>query len=185
MRLSTKIMTSFHSVDLNIQTAGHLLYRLIPIRMYGSQVTYLLCNLLENLICISWPGSVNVGSLIFYVDGIWYFEFLPELMHAVHGLHLFLMSFFISGHQNMVLSASIFVETGCPKCNASATGRFSSSRNTILSPAVNKPNHSVISLKTEKNSSGVLSFWLLRTHIFSCKVTDQPKFCVTEIFNQS
>ena len=185
MKLSRNFITSFVSVDLHTQTTGCFLNRSIPIKNYGSPVTYLLCNLPVKSICTSWPGSVDVGSLIFSVDSNWYFNFLPELMHAVHVLHLFPMFFFISGHQNMLLSASIFVETGCPKCNASTIGHFSSSGNTILSPANNNPNRSVISLKTEVKSSGGLSFWLLRTHIFSCKVSDQPKFRVSEFFNQS
>ena len=125
MKLSRNFMTSFVSVDLYIRTTGHLLYRSVPIRMYSSPVRYLLCNLRNKSICISWPDLDNVGSLIFSVDGNWYFNFLPEFQRAVHLLHLFLMSFFIPRHQDMLLAARIFVEPGCPKCIASITGLFS------------------------------------------------------------
>ena len=122
MKLSVNFMTSFVSVNSHIRTTGHLLYRSTPKRMHCSPVTYLLCNIPQKKsICISWLGSVNVGNFIFAVDGNLYFEFLPELMHAVHVLYLFLMSFFNPGHQNMLLSASIFVEAVCPKCSASTT----------------------------------------------------------------
>ena len=87
-------------------------------------------------------------------------------MHAVLVLHLISMSFSIPDQQNKWLSASIFVEPGCPKCSASCL--FSSSGNTILSPAISKRNRSVISLKTGENSSGALLFCLFLTHIFIC-----------------
>ena len=75
---------------------------------------------------------------------------------------------FIPGQQIMLLSASIFVEPVCPKCSASTTCLFISSWITILSPVENKSIRLVILLRTEEISSGALSFWLLRTHIFRC-----------------
>ena len=97
MEISRNFMISFASVNLNIRISGHLLCRIYPIRMYDSPVTRLLCNLCflfllckENSICISCSGSVNTG---WYINGNWFFEFSPELMHAVHVLHSSLMCF--------------------------------------------------------------------------------------------
>ena len=141
-------MTYFVSVDLRIQTAGYLLYQSIPIGLYALPVTCLLCNLLKKSICIFCPGSVKAGNLIFSVDSNFYFIFLPELMHAVHVLHIFAISFSISDHQALLLCVSIFFEPVCPKCNASVTCLFKPAATTIVSPAKSKLNRSVISLKT-------------------------------------
>ena len=119
--------------------------------MYDSAVTYLSCNLPKTSNCVPWPGSVSIGSLVLSLDGNWYSKFLPELMLAVHVLHPFSICFFFPGHQNMLLSLSIFADPGCPKCSASTTALFGLSRITILSAANNRTNRSVISLKTEKN----------------------------------
>ena len=87
-------------------------------------------------------------------------------MHAVHVLHLFSISFFNLDHRNILLSASIFEEPGCPKYSESTTDLSSSSGSTTLSPTNNKPNRSVISKKTLEKFSGVLFTWLLETHVF-------------------
>ena len=60
-------------------------------------------------------------------------------MHALHVLHLFLTSFLVANPQNIMLSASIFIKPGCPKCTASTTCFFNSWVIRILSPANNKP----------------------------------------------
>ena len=153
-------MTSFVSIDLHIRFTGHLQFRLIPMKIYGLPVTCLSCNLQEESICFSGQGSVNNGNLIFSVDGKWYFKFKLELMHAMQALHLFSMSFFIPDHQNLLPSASIFVEPGCPKCNASTTCLLGSSETTILSPANSKPNRLLILLKMGENSTRGLFFCL-------------------------
>ena len=111
-------MICFASVDLHIQTTGHLLYWSIPIRIYGSPVACLQGNSQEKSFCIACPGTANTGSLIFSIDGNWYFEFLPELTNAVHVMHISSMSFLIPKHQNLLLCASFFVEAGCPKRSA-------------------------------------------------------------------
>ena len=56
-------------------------------------------------------------------------------MNAVHVLHLFLISFLIRDHQQMLLSASTFVKPGCPKCSASTTCFFNYSGMKNLSTA--------------------------------------------------
>ena len=90
-------------------------------------------------------------------------------------LHLFLMSFFIPDHQNILLSATIFPESGCRKCSASIACLFSSSRITIFSNANSKQRCSVISLKAGEKSSG-LSLCSFPTHILSCS-----NFRLTEV----
>ena len=85
MKLSRFLMSSTALVYLHIRITGQLLYRSIPISMYGSPVTCLLCNLAKKSLCISGPDSVNTGRLIFSVIDNSYF--LPELMEAVHVLH--------------------------------------------------------------------------------------------------
>ena len=79
-------------------------------------------------------------------------------MHAVHVLNLFPLSFFIQDHQNILLSASVFVEPACPMYSSSLTCIVSSSGATILSPAVFKPKRTVIQLKTEESISEALFF---------------------------
>ena len=171
-------MTSFVSVDLHIRTTNHLLNRSLPIRIYGSPVTCMLCDLQEKSFCISWPSSVNTGSFTFSANGKWYFQFLQEPMHAVHVLHLFLMSFLIPGHQNIMLSASISFEAGSPKCSARTTCYFSSAEIKILSPATSREKCSLIWLKTGEIFSGALSFCLFLKHIFLVvTISQQPKFC--------
>ena len=140
MKLSKNFMTSFVLVELHIRTTGGLLYRSFPISMYGSPVTCSLSNLPKKPKCIYCPGSVKISSLIFAIDGNWFFKFLPELKHAVHVLQLFWMSFFILDHQTTLLSASFFVELGYPKCSESTTVPFCSSGIRILSPAIHKLN---------------------------------------------
>ena len=126
MRFSWNFKTFLVPFDLHTQMTCYLLYQLIPIRIYGSPATSLLSSELEKSICISWPGWVNTGSLIFLVDGFCYFKLLPELMHAVHVRYLFLMSFFILDHQNKLPFVSIFVEHGWPKWSASTNCFFNS-----------------------------------------------------------
>ena len=87
-----------------------------------------------------------------------YLIVLPVLMHAVHLVLFLLMFFFIPDHQNMLLSASISFEPGCPNCSASTTCLFYSSGTTILSPANSKPNHSLVSLRTKKILRELLLF---------------------------
>ena len=64
---SRNLMTSLALVDLHVRTTSHLLYRKIPIRLYGPPVTCLLCNLPERSIFLSRRSSVNTGGLIFSV----------------------------------------------------------------------------------------------------------------------
>ena len=182
MKLSKNLMTFLFSPDSHNQTTGHLLDRTILVRRYGSPVTSALCNSPEKSICVSCPVSVNTGDLIFFVDGNWYFKLLPELMHALHVLHLFSMSFFNPDYQIYCFFASIFVEPGCPKCSASTTCHSSSSGTTVLSPANSKPNCSVISLKTGDNSSAALSFCLFLTNIFNCSNLGSTEFLWIEVF---
>ena len=71
-KLSRNLLSSFVSVDLYIWTTSQLLYRSIPIRIYGSpgkcsHVVY--WNFLEKSINVSYPGSVKAVRLIFSVDG--------------------------------------------------------------------------------------------------------------------
>ena len=154
-------------------------------------VTRLLSSLPEKPICISCSGSVKTGSLIFLVDSNLYFKFLPQLMHAMHVVHLFSRSFLIPDHQNRLLSASIFVEPGCPKCSASTTCFFNSSGITILSPVRNKPNRLISSLKTGENSSGAHSLRLFCKRIFNCNSFRSTKvfwirfFTSTKKFNSA
>ena len=124
------------------------------------------CDLSEHSICISCPGAVNACKLMFSVDGHCYLEFFPEPKHAVYVLHLFSIFFFILDHQNMLLSASIFVAPGCPDCSVSTTGVFIFSGTPILSPTNSKPNFPVVLLKTGENSLPALFFCLLRTRFF-------------------
>ena len=77
-------------------------------------------------------------------------------MQAIHVVHFSSMSFSISAHQNMLRSASIFVDPGCPKCSASTICFFNLSGTTTLSPANRKPNDSVSLVKTGKNPSILL-----------------------------
>ena len=116
---------------------------------------------------------------------LWYFIFSPELMHAVRVLHLSSLSSLIPYHQNMLLSASIFVEPGRPNCNASTTCFFNFPGITVFSPAINKQNRLVCLRKTEEKSSGACSFWLILRHILSCSIFGSTKFCGLEISNQS
>ena len=136
MKFFKKLLTSLVSVDLHIRTTGHLLYQSLLIRIYGFPVTSLVCSLAQKYIRISCPGLVKTGSLIFFIDGEWYFAFLPELLHAVPMLHLFLMSFLILDQQNVLLSASIFIEPGCPKSSASTICFFSVLQGSRLCPII-------------------------------------------------
>ena len=151
-------MKSFVSIDLHIRTTGQLPFRSVPILLYGSPVTCLLCVLPEKSICIFCVGSVDTGSLVLPFDDSCHFDILSELMHAVHVLHLFSISFLIPDHQNTLLFASIFVESRCPKCSALTTCFFSSSEFTILSPAHIEPNCSICLLKNKETSSGFSLF---------------------------
>ena len=64
-----EFITSFVCLNLDTRTTSRLLYRSIPIRISDSPVACLLCSLPEKSICMSGPGSVNTGSLTFFVDG--------------------------------------------------------------------------------------------------------------------
>ena len=136
-------------------------------------------------ICISCPGSANACSMMFSIDGKWYFKFLPKLMLSARLLHLFSMFFFIPDHQNILLSASIFVEPECLEESASTTGLFSLSGIAILYPANNKPDRSVISLETGKLFRELYLF-VCCGHTSSVVInSDQPKLCVSEYVSQS
>ena len=136
---------------------AHLLDQSIPKDRSGSPVTCSTRKLPEKWIWLSCQGTVQMGSLIFSVDGNWYFNFLPKLMHAMPVLPLSFLSFLISDHQKMLVSACIFARVGYPKCNISITC-FSRSPGTInLPPAINKQKRSVGSLKTVE--------FLLRAHL--------------------
>ena len=141
---------------------GHLLYRSIPIGMSGPPVTWLSWNSREKSIRIACRGSVSTSRPIFSLFGSWYFIFLPELMQGVHVLQFSFMSYRILAHQKMLLSVSIFVEPGCPKCNALTTCFSNSSGFTILSPEKSKPNRSVSMMKTGEIS--LRSLLLLNIH---------------------
>ena len=158
MKFSRTLITSLASVHLHIRTTGHLLYRSFPIKVLDSSVTCFLCNLPENSIFFSFPGSINTDKLSFLVIGKWYFKFLPELKQTVHALHFSSMSFHITDQQNLLLSASIFVEPGCPKYSAFTTCFLNTSGITNLPPAMSKTNLPVSLVKTGENSSGVHSF---------------------------
>ena len=114
MKLSRKLMTSPASVDLHIRTTGHLLYRSIPIRMYDSPVTSLLCILPEEVICIFRPGSVNTGRLTFPVIGDWYSKIYRSSSKLRTDCIFSSISFRIPADQNMLDSASVFVDPGGP-----------------------------------------------------------------------
>ena len=65
IKFSRNLLFSFSSVDINIQTMGHLRYRSIPINLYASPITLLLRSLPEKSNCIFCPGSVNTLGLKF------------------------------------------------------------------------------------------------------------------------
>ena len=110
-----------------------------------------------------------------------------------------LMSLLIPDRHNMLLSVCIFVEPECPKCIASTNSFFNFSWIRLLSPTNNKPNRSIISLKTGDNSPGARFFCSFRRTILNCKSsgstevlwigvfksTAKPKFSFWRIFSAS
>ena len=169
-------MISRVSVDQKIQTKSHLLCRSVTIRMYGSPVTCLSCNLPEKSICISCPASVITGKQIFWVTAYCYFKVLPEFMQAVPVLHVSSTSFCILAHWNMLLSASISVELWCPRSSVSTTCVLNSSGITSLSPVKSEMNAPVSAMKSGEISPGARSFIHFVEKFAIATVAEKPKF---------
>ena len=91
-KLSLSLITFSVSARLHIQITGQLLDLSIPIRMYGSPVIYLLSSFPEKTIFDFFQARSKPLDYSFFMSVIYYGEFLPENMHAVHVLHLFSLS---------------------------------------------------------------------------------------------
>ena len=149
MKFSENFLTFFLSIDLTFWVTGHLLCRLIPIKIFVPPVTCLICNLPEK----SNASLFEVRS----VTVVWFFRQRQLVLYFVNGTLvriacavLFFRCPSSFRTNKLFFPASIYVEPGCPKYSASSTCLFSSSETTMLSPAISKPNRSVISLKPER-----------------------------------
>ena len=183
-KLSKNLLTSFVSVDLQFWTTG--LCYIDPFRwkrMVSRLQIWYVVYWKNQFVFLIRRRSIPVVCF-FSVDGKWDLNLWPELMNAVHVLHLISMSFLIPDHQIILLSARVFPWTRVSEVQSVSTVCFfSSSGITILSPANNKLSGAVSSLKTEKDFSVALSFWISLTQIFSCGTFRSTDYFCLKVFN--